>query len=145
MNAVSQAVMAKLGHRKQWIYRAVEAAGTGPTGKEKKKDPFAWSSCFWKLDLSLLGEPGKLIFSPAHYLEQRWEADTTLTSLYHKNSEDRDKLLKDYYLSESVRELFKCWLDRFQPTLEKKIPVATVETFADENLFTKLSEANASG
>jgi hypothetical protein len=142
MNATSQAVLARLGHRKQWVHAVVKTTDSEPTGKEKKKDPFTWATIFYKQDLTKLRETVKMIFSPAHYLETRWYADELETHLYF---EDKRAEISWPAISTNadLSELFKHWLDRFQPELKIKVNAPISQEIADINPFSSLPEALA--
>lgn len=143
MNATSQAVMARLGHRKQWILSAVKAADKEPIGKEKKKDPFVWSTLFYKQDLTQLRETVKMIFCPTHYLESRWNVDELLTQIYSNIHEGKDALGIGVIQNSELRELFKHWLDRFQPDLKIKVSAPLPSEVEDTNPFSILDQATA--
>jgi hypothetical protein len=144
MNATSQAVLARLGHRKQWVYSVVKATDNEPTGKEKKKDPFTWATIFYKQDLTKLRETVKMIFSPAHYLETRWWADELASHLFAQNYEIDYIPWESISTNTDLSEIFKHWLERFKPSLKVKVNAPTSQEVESINPFSILEEASAS-
>jgi len=141
MSSVSASVNSRLGHRKKWVYKAVEEAGLR-LNKKDTKDPFKWSLAFYKQDLTRLGEPVKQVFNPAHFLETREDADIIFTEIKGFGSSERidwEGLRRDR--NPTVVNLFKAWVDRFQPNLETIIRVPEVDSLENMNAFEPLTSA----
>jgi hypothetical protein len=140
MNALSQAVHAKLGHRKKWILEGCEAASVVPRNKKDKIDSFKWSVAFFKLDLSRLHEGGKRVFSPAHYLGHKYEADTIYTWLcgLPANADIKWETCP-LDVDKDLINLFKVWTERFRPNLQMNIPAPeTLQSVEQGNIFEML-------
>jgi hypothetical protein len=141
MNGTSQAIHARLGHRKRWVYACCESKDVAPRNKKDKADPFKWAASFYKLDLFTIVERGKRIFNPAHYLENRFEADTVLTWILSKDPGKELSWNECPSQDTNLQMLYKIWLERFKPSLaihsSQVEPEGSIE---DENLFEKLDE-----
>lgn len=141
MSSISQAVHAKLGHRKRWIHSVCEEQAVAPSGKKNKSDPFKWSTAFFKLDLTKLNEQLKKVFNPAHYLEQRYKADEVYTWLCGQDTSITIPWITCPETDEPIKHLFKGWVERFQPNLKVSrtvsIPLQDVEV---QNFFAELPD-----
>jgi hypothetical protein len=138
MNAVSQGVNARLGHRKKWIMKTCDEAGL-KINKREAKDPFKWSLAFYKQDLSLLNESVKKVFNPAHYLESKYDADIILTEVLGEAKKSEINWTGIRMGREPlVISLFSSWIDRFKPALNTLSSVPDAATLGDQNIFSIL-------
>jgi hypothetical protein len=139
MNGTSQAIHAKLGHRKRWVYSCCENKDVAPRNKKDKADPFKWAAAFYKLDLTAVIERGKKVFNPAHYLENKFEADNTFTWLLGLENSKEIAWSECPYKDPNLHMLFKIWLERFSPSLEiQSSPEEPSDSLESENPFRSL-------
>jgi hypothetical protein len=146
ISRISSSVHAKLGHRKNWIYKAVEANGLMPKSKKDKEDNFKISTIFFaSVNLPALGIAVKKEFAPIQYLDEESFKSATIwgelldfeEKLYKPNESDMSQEDGPAY------ELWQIWLAKFQPIFSKNQIIPEARGLKDDNHFISLSPANA--
>lgn len=138
INKMSSSIHSKLGHRKKWIYSAVNEAGSAPKSKKDKANQFAWTTAFFKLKTSDVKLPVALVFAPSHYLtDSQYKTQDTLDKLFSQVPCD---ITPSMFLENTpVLELWKEWATRFAPKLTvKRTEVPQAESLKDDNPFALL-------
>jgi len=146
ISRISSSIHAKLGHRKNWIYKAVTENGLLPKSKKYKEDNFKISSIFFSsVKLTSLGMSVKKLFSPVEYLsEERFRTQTTWGELVFP---DEDTTITTSYFSPNdgeAYELWQIWATKFVPVFPAKTAIPEAQGLRDDNPFVKLGEAQAS-
>lgn len=146
LHRISSSVHAKLGKRKHWIEASCKEDGYNPKVKKDESQSFLLAAHFFKKDLTLLNPRIVKTFSPAVYLRDISEEDsTTYESLSPRDGTVRYNSIDfsecDY--GEFYR-LWRIWADMFKPRFTANAP-PEVEANPSEsvNIFNTL-EANAS-
>jgi hypothetical protein len=126
MSRISNSVHAKLGHRKNWIFKAVTQAGLMPKSKKDKEDNFKISSIFFSsVKLSNLGLSIKKAFSPSEYLES---IDSSARGTFNACigiDTDNEVIVSDFSLEKHgpAYELWQIWAEKFVPVFPAKINI----------------------
>jgi len=145
ISRISSSVHAKLGHRKNWIFKAVEANGLMPKSKKDKEDNFKISTIFFSsVNLPVLGLAVKKEFAPMQYLDENtfhtattWGNCTGSTSSLFKPTES-DFTLEDDGVA---YELWQIWASKFQPVFQKSVVIPEAKGLKDDNPFIALTQA----
>jgi hypothetical protein len=138
INKISTSVHAKLGHRKKWIHAGCEQQSAAPQKKKDKTNEFAWSQNFFKLNLQGINTSVALVFAPSHFLPEKYDGQTILSTLFDKGEVITVVDIKEE-TSGVTTNLWKEWADRFQPDLsidEETLPQAVM--LADDNPYAAL-------
>jgi hypothetical protein len=144
ISKLSSGMHAKLGHRKKWIHAACEEAGVAPKRKKDRSNEFVWASAFFKLDLQKINLSVALVFSPAHYLENKYDCITIQDNLW-----DEDRMITSVDCTREVCgdtvDLWKEWATRFLPNFSVDSDVVPrAETLQDDNPFAHLPDSQES-
>jgi hypothetical protein len=145
LNKISSSVHAKLGHRKSWIYKAVEAAGLMPKSKKDKEDNFKVSTIFFSsVRLSELHIAIKKSFSPAEYAEPFAPNVREIWSNLVPVAGTKDNPIypTDFSLDGDgvTWELWQIWSEKFVPVISSTIVIPEAKGLSDDNIFAVLAE-----
>jgi hypothetical protein len=144
LSRISSSVHAKLGHRKNWIYRSVSLAGLMPKSKKDREDNFKISTIFFaSVKLSDLHPAIKKTFAPSEYAEAfAPECKDVLVKLVPPVGGEPVTLERsDFALEDEGEsfELWQIWAEKFIPVLAPaNVPTVEAKSLDDDNIFSVL-------
>jgi hypothetical protein len=142
---ISSSVHAKLGHRKNWIYKAVDSNGLMPKSKKDKEDNFKISTIFFaSVNLPNLGLAVKKEFAPVQYLnEESFHTATTWGNCIGSTDALFKPTESDFTMDDDgvAFELWQIWASKFQPVFQHNQVIPEARGLQDDNPFIALSQA----